>query len=178
MVEQQAWVGQGGHASLGAWYEACCDSCLRGAQCLNLLVPRDQPSSTTTKVPAALLLSHTHTHIQGCMTEGVPLLQQAHTNTGGPLYIPSLTMETPGQHSIVMDIRAPVCAWVCTCRAVGGGGRRQGAAVVMLKRPWPLHYRCSHIGPRWLRNQNWKSPALNSCCGNPRIKHITPSYVH
>lgn len=58
--------------------------------------------------------------------------QQMHKHTGGPLHIPSLTMETPEQHSIVMDIRD-----LCVCvKTVEGDGRRWGAAVNMLKTPW------------------------------------------
>lgn len=49
-----------GRPRLGPWCEVSADSCLRGAHCRNLWVPREQPSSITTKTPAALLLHLTH----------------------------------------------------------------------------------------------------------------------
>lgn len=55
------------------------------------------------------------------MTEGAPLPQQMHKHTGGPLHIPSLTMETPEQHSIVMDIRDQ-----CVCEGCWGRWKEVG----------------------------------------------------
>lgn len=105
---------------------ASSDSCLRGPHCRNLWVPREQPSTITTKTPAALLLHLTHrnTRVYGGGSAPATMNTPVHTNTGAPLHIPSLTMETPRQHRIVMDIRGLVC--VCMSRTVGGDGRRQG----------------------------------------------------
>lgn len=53
-------------------------------------------------------VSHAHTNT-GVYNRGSALATANTHSQGAPLYIPSLTMETPRQHSIVMDIRGPVC---------------------------------------------------------------------
>lgn len=65
---------------------ACCDSCLRGAHCLNLWVPREQPSFTKTKTPAALRLhlADTNSRVYDRGSALATMNTLIHTNTGGP----------------------------------------------------------------------------------------------
>ena len=105
-----------GGPGLGARCEASCDSCLRGAQCLNLWVPREQPSSSTTKTPAALLLCLTLTHKYGCVTEGAPSPRRTHTDTHKYRGPPSTFPASPWRHhgnTVLSWISGDLCVCVC-----------------------------------------------------------------
>lgn len=135
----RSWCQYRGVPRLGAKCEAHCDSCMRGAQRFNLWVPREQPSSTTTKTPAALLLRLTLRQRE-CPCYGEHTLM--HTNTGGPPLHSQPhhgdTTATQYCHGYQGDL--------CVCEAVGGDGRRrQGATLVILKRPWPFWSCSEHV---------------------------------
>lgn len=129
---------------------ASSDSCLRGPHCRNLWVPREQPSTITTKTPAALLLHLTHrnTRVYGRGSAPATMNALIHTNTGGP---PLHSQPHHGDTTATQNCHG--YQGTCVCLHEQNCRRRWEEAGVLLRscwRPWPL---CSNASRSHIRQR-------------------------